>query len=481
MVIESRKAAYVQHAWFDKWCLIGFLFCSAFLLVRLLSHALWRDEAQAWLIAVHAQSLADLIVVRNEGHPPLHYWLLYALSAVGQQLWMVKIPQGLFAIGTLGLVWFASPFSRLEKLLISLGYYLSFQYGILSRNYILGTFFCLLYVSYFGRLFSHAVLAALVLGLAALSHILFAFVASALSLPLLLLWWRHDTPLKRLILFCVIFGGCALFSVISAKLSVSGELLNSYAGNAVFVSDFATSMIRQTTSAFLHGVPADKGILTIIVIGLLILFFQSAPLLGLVFLVGAAAVTTFLSLIYGGAPWHNGMIYILLISLYGIGYAKLHANWLSRSAILCLLTLSVVGNLWELPRSFSIPYSAGEEAADLIRELGLTEAAWAAYSDQTATVTFAELERPVFGLKCGCTYTFVDWSIYRIPDRSLEENLKIFIEGEPSGVTYVLISRHNLEQVLGIIDGTYSYEQLAETGPSRIHNEAFVILKVAQL
>lgn len=478
---ESNQPLLAGNARFDKWCMAGFALCSILLLVRLLNHTFWRDEAQAWLIAVHARSFADLIILESEGHPPLYHWLLYALSAFGKQLWLIKIPQGLFAVGSLALVWFATPFGRLEKLLISLGYYLSFQYGIISRPYIVGFFFCLIYVCFYRQWLSRPVLAGIILGLAALTQVLFAFVASALCLPLLLAWWRDKTDWKRLILFCVTFGSCALFSVVSARLSMSSELLDVYAGDGVSAPELARSMIRQMTVAFLHGVPMDQGALTILVCVLLIVTFVSAPFLGAVFLMGAIAISAFVGTIYGGAPWHNGTIYVLLIGLYGIGYARMHSSLISRSAILSLLALSVLGNMWELPRSLATPYSAGEEAADLIAELGLNDAAWATYSDQTATVTFAALERPAFGLRCGCTYRFVDWVKFRIPQRTIAENLQTFMELAPAEETYLLVSKPQLAEMQKILDGGYSAEQLAETGKSRVHNETFVLLKVGKL
>lgn len=481
ILTETDHTPRADNAGFDKWCVAGFAFCSILLLVRLLNHAFWRDEAQAWLIAVHAESLTDLIILQSEGHPPLYHWLLYALNAFGEQLWLIKIPQGLFAVGSLALVWFATPFGRLEKLLISLGYYLSYQYGIISRPYIVGFFFCLVYVCWYRQWLSRPMLAGIVLGLVALTQVLFAFVASALCLPLLLAWWRDKTDWKRLILFSLVFGSCALFSVVSARLSMSRELLDVYAGDGVTVTELVNSMIRQITVAFFHGVPADRGVLTILACGLLILSFVSAPFLGFVFLLGAIAVSAFVGTIYGGAPWHNGTIYVLLISLYGIGYARMHSSLVSRKAIVCLLALSFVGNVRELPGSLTTPYSAGETAASLIAELGLTDSAWAAYSDQTATVTFAALERPVFGLRCGCVYTFVDWVKYRLPTRTLKDNLQAFVAQAPSGEAYLLVSKPQLAEIQKMLDDGYSAEHLAETGESRVHNETFVLLKVGRL
>lgn len=45
-------------------------------------HVPWRDEAQAWLVAKALAAPAAFMVIPGEGHPPLWFWLLRALSLV---------------------------------------------------------------------------------------------------------------------------------------------------------------------------------------------------------------------------------------------------------------------------------------------------------------------------------------------------------------------------------------------------------------
>ena len=438
---------------------------------------MWRDEAQAWLIAVHAESFLDLLVINNEGHPPLYYWMLRALSFVSEDLYLVKVPQGILAVGCLVLVWFASPFGRVEKLLISLGYYLSWQYGVFSRNYTIGVFFCLIYASFYRQLLTRPVLAGIVLGLVAQSHILFAFVAAGLAVPYLIQLWREHGIARQLITFCAVLGGLAFLSLLSIRLSSSASFVEAVqsvsSGNEII-----RTMLRQISLPFLHGVPADLNGLILPVAALLIAAFVFTPILGVSFLLSALAISGFLAVIYGGASWHNGTIYITLIVLYGIGYQSIHQRWISRYAILVLLILTVVGNLVTLPNTLSRPYSAAQEAAELIRELGLTDADWASYGDQHATVTFAVLKRPSYGLRCGCQYTYVDWPNHKKPDSEIRKHFERFIDENDGRPKYIMISQWILDKFQRLAGDVAQLEKVGETQAATLPSETFILFKV---
>src|SRR5689334_1095494 len=69
LVLDTRSAFVVTALFF----LVN--------LPRLLSHGMWRDELQAWLIARDSASVGDLFFnLRYEGHPGLWHILLWLLS-----------------------------------------------------------------------------------------------------------------------------------------------------------------------------------------------------------------------------------------------------------------------------------------------------------------------------------------------------------------------------------------------------------------
>lgn len=75
-----------------------FLAFAAIGLANILSHELWRDEFQAFLIAAQSISIADLFDrARYEGHPPLWFLFLFAITRftadpLGMQFFTCSLP-----------------------------------------------------------------------------------------------------------------------------------------------------------------------------------------------------------------------------------------------------------------------------------------------------------------------------------------------------------------------------------------------------
>lgn len=115
--------------------------CAVFLLqgLLILRHQPFVDEWQALQIAVQSPDFASLLAnLRYEGHPPLYYLLLRAVSdAVGPHRTLAATNLVL-AFATQFLILFRSPFPRWLRLLIALSEPIMFEYGTVSRSYTLG-------------------------------------------------------------------------------------------------------------------------------------------------------------------------------------------------------------------------------------------------------------------------------------------------------------------------------------------------------
>ncbi|MEB3230975.1 MAG: hypothetical protein VKJ64_08200 [Leptolyngbyaceae bacterium] len=127
-------------------------------IIGMAHHEMWRDELQAWLIARDSSSLPDLIRnMRYEGHPALWHLLLYVLTRFTHNPIAMQFLHLL--IGTLSVFLVAkySPFTRLQKFLITFGYFSLYEYLVISRNYALGVLLicltCCLYPQRFQRPF----------------------------------------------------------------------------------------------------------------------------------------------------------------------------------------------------------------------------------------------------------------------------------------------------------------------------------------
>jgi hypothetical protein len=107
-------------------------------IIRTLRHAMWRDELEIFSIALGSSSLADLLVrMRYEAHPALWYLLVWFVTRATSDPMSMQILHIGLAVGVWVIVYLWSPFSRFEKILLLLSYFLFWEYFVISRNYVL--------------------------------------------------------------------------------------------------------------------------------------------------------------------------------------------------------------------------------------------------------------------------------------------------------------------------------------------------------
>ena len=110
-------------------------------LFGLLHHELWLDEARPWLIAKSNDFYTLSKVLQYEAHPITWYALLKLSMNVYDNAIDIQILSLLLGCFSFALICFYSPFTRLQKALLSLNYYLLFEYTIIGRNYSLEILF----------------------------------------------------------------------------------------------------------------------------------------------------------------------------------------------------------------------------------------------------------------------------------------------------------------------------------------------------
>ena len=120
-------------------------------------HEMWRDEIQAWLLARDSTGPIDLLShMKYEGHPPLRHLLLMPLTRITHAPASMQILHLLIAATTVFLFAKYSPFTPLQKILFSFGYFVLYEYGIVCRNYGIGflliCIFCILFRNRYQRI-----------------------------------------------------------------------------------------------------------------------------------------------------------------------------------------------------------------------------------------------------------------------------------------------------------------------------------------
>ena len=161
-------------------------------LVNVLTHEMWSDEMQAWLLARDSDSLAGLFHnLRYEGHPALWYLGLYALTRFTHQPEAMQVYHLLIATAAIFVFAKWSPFTRLAKVLFVFGYFPLYEYATISRNYAFGVLFLFIFCALAGpRRRKNYVLLALMLFMMMQSSMYALLVAGPLAGMLVVeMWW----------------------------------------------------------------------------------------------------------------------------------------------------------------------------------------------------------------------------------------------------------------------------------------------------
>ena len=153
------------------------------LLANIAHHEMWRDETLAWMIVRTAHSPAGLFAALHyDGHPGLWHLLLWPATWVTTDPVAIKVVHAPIGLAIIGLVALASPFSRLERVLILGGYYLGFEYLVISRNYAIGILLALLHAQARVRAPDKVLLNSALLALMANTNVYAAIFSGVLAL-----------------------------------------------------------------------------------------------------------------------------------------------------------------------------------------------------------------------------------------------------------------------------------------------------------
>ena len=174
-----------------------------------LRHELWRDEAQAWLLASNSENLRQLVhQMPYEGTPALWHFLLYLLAKFGLPYFSMQVVH--FLIVFLAILVFTekSPFGPRIKVFLPFTYYMLYEYNVISRNYGLSVLLFFLIAAYNEQRFSKPITYSVLVALLANTNV-HSFVLSLIIGALYFyetLRGRHRT-LQNVVALLLIAGG----------------------------------------------------------------------------------------------------------------------------------------------------------------------------------------------------------------------------------------------------------------------------------
>lgn len=152
-----------------------------FTLVTTLSHEIWADEAQAWLVARDLNLFEMIGHIRTEGHPILWYLLIFPFAKLNFSVLSMQLLNWFLALLGASYFVFKSPFNKFCKVSFLMSAGMLYWVSCVARSYSLFPILIFLLASFYPKRKTHPYLYAALLILIANTHVILFGFAAALS------------------------------------------------------------------------------------------------------------------------------------------------------------------------------------------------------------------------------------------------------------------------------------------------------------
>ena len=397
-------------------CLIALALCAQLALIW--THVPWADELQATALARESHALADWYWnFRYEGHAPLWHLLLKIPLAFTSDPTALKIVQSVVVLCSAALLHLRAPFSPGVKFLLSLNYFLFFEYGVIARDYSLTVAFFFgaiafrrqpiawLFIALLPQGGLQSVMLAGICGIIALREQGWNWWGVALSgfgaaVALVWMWPAEDflgaasvsnggSPINHFMRTIYAIG--VTFLPIDPELKITGFEESKFGGFIVRLGFFSPLLI----CASLWSVS------------------RFMTLLGGLFLVSSAciSITT-----YNLVGRHFGLWLLLLIGLlWTLLKNDQKPPVLIQIWMIILCASGVIAGL----RETTAPFSYTEQTTSILREAGAPDTMVAPAGILLAAEVNGMLRVPTYNKWDSCMQTFVRWRRPKFPDKPI--------------------------------------------------------------
>jgi hypothetical protein len=449
----------------------GFLWLFAILLALMTSrHAMFGDEAQAWLIARDSGNLLELAQhLRYEGHPALWYLLLYLPAHLSASLvWM----QAVNYVLALAMAWMVLTERRLSlamRIMAVFGVFVFFHMGLMARNYMLaavllvGASRCLLADR------PRHWLAMVLLALAVNAHVFAIPVAAGIFVWF---YWLDPEPSLRVAagrlrewrfwISAALLGVALLVCYFTVRPAPDGATPEyNFPGASwldylvigtgrlwsyfvPFIPQMLAEPLREKLIPELH--PSMVAAVLSVALWLLIVSSLATPRSRWFFVSTSLAwLATVWATVHAPSPHHISILFVvLLIALMLNVPEKGERPWLpfryAQSVLVVLLAMQMAMSIEYSVLAWFHPFSGAEATAEWLERAGLTERPLVVEPDYAASVVLARTGvRSAYFPTCRCQGPFVVFRQGRDDTRQVTEEEIEAIKRE-SGMTPVVLS-----------------------------------------
>jgi hypothetical protein len=408
-------------------------------IVGILHHELWLDEAHHWLLSRDSETFLDLVKnTRYEGHPILWNILLYGITRFTLNPFWMQFLHILISTSVMFLFLRKAPFSLIFKTLFIFGYFMIFEYNLISRNYILGVLFLFLACSVFKDRDEKFILLSIYLALAANVHLMFCVITFALFLTLQLENFQNKQSFKKTyIIGTFIFGIGLLIAIIQilppddslfliriTKLPLSEKFVKGFISlfkGLITIPDFRTIHFWNSNLLVNLNKPfaAILGLLVYVIP--LLLFFKNRKTLFFVY-VALFGTQIFFFTTQLGATRYDGMTYLIIIialwieNYYSDDTNKLSSFLYSKKLILLkkpivysILIIHFTSGVFAYTKDFKDSFTSSKETVDYLKKKKLNGLPIISVGCE-ATALSPYLEKKVWFLCSGSYQSYCRWN-----------------------------------------------------------------------
>jgi len=407
-------------------------------------HEIWLDEMQAWLLAKDTSLHELFALLHYEGHPGLWHLLLKFATVFSQSPVAMQMVHWLIATISAGLFLYHAPFSLVEKILLVFGYYHSYEYAVISRNYGLGWLFVITSLVLYDRNRYLAMGASLVA--LAHSHLFGCIIAVAFALGFAASkkgrQFAHELPRRAIVLYLIIFVGVTA-SLVSLYPNADIGLVTLFVDGRQKLVAFLNAVIggvlplMDQTYWFQSFLPIDLRLpVTMLVMLAIAYFFWSVLILKesthalLFYFAATTGLLVFFYFFYSGQVRHHGYLFLAFLAGYWLKKSSEamtnHSERETRGSIAFLLVLlthfgaAIVAHVIDIGK----PFSQAHKVAAFLAQEKFRDHLIVGDADYHATSIAGLSGRPIYSAKTGLPQTYVTWNLISARSVSASENIR---------------------------------------------------------
>ncbi len=392
-------------------------------------HEMWKDEWQAWLVARDMSWSEMLSFLDYEGHGSLWYiWLkcwTYVRSLIAESL-LLKLAHSIPYVIFLFLLLLKTKLPWLWKILFCCGYFVIFEYGVISRSYV----------------FLLILLTLIVLELQSERYRSWMFVSCLILLVqtevygvllggtiLLYLFLHGKIKLWSLSVMGFVISSAVFVWSVFPRDALSGKQDAVYRSAELSISSLFDAVVSHLSEVYLTATNLVASpilsVLAAMVVLLLLYTSLRADRIALISL-GAylLASVLFSWLIYQGGLRQWGSDFLIWFFLICLSFDQLVVDkdhWRER-AILILLALQLVYSMIGIVREIREPFSHARDVAQFLKENVPQDAVIVGINPMEMTPVIGYSGKEINILPKGESMTYFQWleKIYIAPQSELE-------------------------------------------------------------